>query len=273
MDSPSEPGRAFLTSGTNDDRWNPEQYERFRSERSKPFFDLMDLVHEPARERIVDLGCGTGELTKVLHERFGARRTLGIDSSASMLAKAGTFAGQGLEFEARRIEEFADRSAWDLVFSNAALQWCGGHDELLPRLARSLAPGGELVVQMPANHDYATHVVAEEVAALAPFRARLESARGTPVASPEVYAELLYRAGLADIDVFVRVYPHVLPSREDVIEWVKGTLLTYYQSRLEPSEYERFFEAYVKALFAKLPDQRPFFYPFKRLFLRGRRQG
>lgn len=260
-----------MTSGTNTDRWNPDQYERFRSERSKPFFDLMELVGTGHRERVIDLGCGTGELTRILHERFGARRSLGLDSSSAMLAKATPDAASGLEFSQGRIEDFADSGVWDLIFSNAALQWCGDHRDLLPRLVGGLAPGGVLAVQMPANHDYATHVVAEEVASSPRFRGLLDKQRGTPVANPEFYAELLYRSGLKEIDVFVRVYPHVLSSRQDVIEWVKGTLLTYYESRLTPGDYDDFLSAYTKALFETLPDDRPFFYPFKRLFLRGSR--
>src|SRR5262245_43458962 len=100
------------------DAWNPEQYNRFRAERSAPFFDLLALVRPIAGMRVIDLGCGTGELTRELHQRLGARETLGIDSSTAMLEKAAAHAGDGLSFARGDIGEFAPPASFDLVFSN-----------------------------------------------------------------------------------------------------------------------------------------------------------
>ena len=116
------------------DKWNPEQYERFRNERSQPFFDLMALVEARPAMRVVDLGCGTGELTRLLHQTLSASQTLGLDSSAAMLAKSQAFADPGLRFEQRDIGEFTAEGEFDLVFSNAALHWLQDHESLLARL-------------------------------------------------------------------------------------------------------------------------------------------
>src|SRR6185369_15051304 len=104
-------------------RWDPGQYERFKNERSRPFFDLLALVQPAPGGRAIDLGCGTGELTRALHVRLQARETIGLDSSAEMLERSAAFAGGGLAFRQGDIAAFADRDAWDVVYSNAALHW------------------------------------------------------------------------------------------------------------------------------------------------------
>lgn len=254
------------------DAWNPKQYERFRDERRQPFFDLMALVQPQAGMRVVDLGCGTGELTRLLHLHLQARETLGIDRSEAMLAKSGAYAGGTLRFEHADIAAFAAGGPYDLIFANAALQWVPAHHELLPRLTTALTAGGQLAVQVPANHDHPSHLVAAEVAAEAPFRDALGGyVRLSPVLAPEQYAELLDRLGYREQHVRLQVYGHHLESRDDVVEWVKGTLLTDYQSRLPADLYERFLARYRDQLRAHLDDTHPYFYPFKRILLWGRR--
>src|SRR5262245_3543449 len=140
------------------DTWKPEQYTRFQNERSQPFFDLMALVEPKPSMRVIDLGCGTGELTRLLHDRLQASSTLGIDSSGAMLAKSGAFADNGLRFEQGDIGDFTADHAFDLIFSNAALHWLPKHESLLQQLTAALAPGGQLAVQVPANDDHPTHV-------------------------------------------------------------------------------------------------------------------
>jgi trans-aconitate 2-methyltransferase len=306
------------------DKWNPEQYERFKNERSQPFFDLMALLEnsqgtnqaEKAESlqnasqakkghnlqisnqngnadnsqsgrirKAIDLGCGTGELTRILHEKFQIGETLGVDSSAKMIEKAivqGKISEQTLpsanetrrlRFEIGDIENFSAVGQYDLIFSNAALQWCGDHENLFTRLKRALKPGGQLLVQMPMNFDYPTHTVADDVAATEPFHSLLNDPRGEAgraVLAVEKYASLLHHLGFREQNVMLKVYPHVLPDREQVIEWVKGTMLTSFEKRLSAADFARFLAAYREALFKKLPDEKPFFYPFKRILMWAR---
>jgi trans-aconitate 2-methyltransferase len=249
--------------------WDPAQYERFRDERSQPFWDLAALVRARPGMRVVDLGCGPGTLTAALHQRIGARETLGIDSSPAMLARAQSLAGGGLRFERGDLATFAADGAYDLVLSNAALHWApaGEHAAVLTRWTAALAPGGQLAVQVPSNFDHVSHRLADEVAGEAPFREALgDYQRGDAVLDPAEYARLLFEQ-----HVRLQVYVHKLGAREDVIEWVKGTLLTSYQSRLPADLWPRFLERYRAALLPRLDDTHPFFYPYKRILFWGQR--
>jgi trans-aconitate 2-methyltransferase len=253
------------------DTWNPEQYARFAAERAQPFHDLLDLVRPVPGGQVVDLGCGSGELTAELHRRLRAAQTLGLDSSPAMLERAGPLAGDGLRFELGDIAEFGG-GGWDVVFSNAALQWLPGHEALFGRLAGALAAGGQLAVQMPANFDHPSHVVADELAGEEPFRSELGGWRGmTPIRPPEWYALLLDRLGLGEQHVRLQVYLHHLAAREEVVEWVRGTLLTAYAKRLPAELFERFLDRYRERLLPRLDDGRPYRYPFKRVLLWARR--
>lgn len=249
------------------DAWNPAQYERFKSERSQPFFDLLALVKPREKMRVIDLGCGTGELTRELHRALKAQSTLGIDNSPAMLRDSTKFADDRLAFVEGDIAAL-DGGPWDVMFSNAALQWLDDHEALFARLWAMLAPGGQLAVQMPANHDYPSHLLAQELATREPFAGALQGyVRRSPVLAPEDYAALLFKLGAREQSVQLRVYGHMLASSADVVEWVKGTLLTDYEKRLETGLFARFLEDYRRELVARLGPQRPFFYPFKRLLL------
>lgn len=250
------------------DPWKPAQYDKFKAERSQPFFDLLALVEARAKMRVIDLGCGTGELTRALHEKLGARETLGIDSSAAMLKSALANSAPGLLFQNQSIESWADHEMckFDLIFSNAAIQWVPAHLELLGKISRKLGPGGQIAVQIPANHDHVSHAVAAQVAQESPFREALSGyTRTSPVLKPEEYAEALFGMGGIAQTVQLRVYGHVLESRDSVFEWVKGTVLTDYERRLEPAVYEKFLTVYRKKLLPRLEDEKPYFYPFKRI--------
>jgi trans-aconitate 2-methyltransferase len=211
-------------------------------------------------------------LTRALHERLGAAETIGIDSSAAMLAKAKAFAGHGLRFEAGDLAAFAPGRAFDVVFSNAALQWVPDHPRLIERLAAAVAPAGQLAFQVPANFDHPSHTAAEETAREEPFADALGRApHPRNVLAPEAYAALLDTLGFAEQTVRLQVYGHRLASRGEVVEWVKGSLLTDYEKRLPAELYARFLERYRENLFARLPDERPFFFPFKRILARASR--
>ena len=249
------------------DAWDPTQYARFQAERAQPFVDLLALVRSRPGMRVVDLGCGTGELTSELHRRLQAAETLGIDNSEAMLAKARPLGGNGLSFAPGDIASFASPVPYDLVFSNAAIHWVADHPALLARLTSAVAVNGQLAVQVPANHDHPSHVVAEAVAAEPPFLDALgdDPAPRRPVLAPEEYAVLLERLGYREQHVRLQVYGHRLASRDDVVEWVKGTLLTSYRRRLSDTLYARFLDVYRDRLLPHLEDRRPYFYPFKRI--------
>jgi trans-aconitate 2-methyltransferase len=267
------------------DTWDPRQYDKFRREREQPFYDLLAMVRPGAGMRVVDLGCGTGKLTRVLHERLQAGETIGIDRSASMLAAAREEAAcAGLRFEAGMIEAFAadqpgghegaaqPGGAPDLIFSNAALHWVEDHDALVRALFARLRPGGQLAFQVPAQHEDPSHVVAQELAADEPFHSALGGWRKPqPVLTADAYARLFYKCGFADTNVRLIVYPHVLAGRADVIEWMKGTLLTEYARHLPAELFDRFLDEYRARLFARLEAAEPFFFPFKRILCWGLR--
>lgn len=249
--------------------WDPTQYERFKDERSRPFFDLLALVQPTPSAKVVDLGCGTGELTRTLHARVGAGDTLGIDLSTDMLSRSGQFAGNGLRFEQGDIAQFSAPGAYDVVFSNAALHWVPDHAALLRRLSEALRPGGQIAVQVPANHDHLSHWVARAVAEeLLP---RTEALPPSSVLTPEAYAGLLEELGFREQVVRLEVYGHRLPSRDDVVEWVSGSTLTPLRTRLDEVGWQRFLNRYRQALLPQLSDARPFFYTFKRILLWARR--
>jgi trans-aconitate 2-methyltransferase len=253
------------------DAWDPARYGRFAAERGAPFRDLLALVRPVPGGRAVDLGCGSGELTVQLHRGLRAAETLGLDTSAAMLERAWPLAGGGLRFERGDIAGFA-AGGWDVVFSNAALQWLPDHGTLLPRLAGLLAPGGQLAVQMPANHDHPSHRLAAELAEEAPFQAALGGyRREVPVRPPEWYAILLDRLGFDAQHVRLQVYLHRLAGPDEVVEWVRGTLLTDYQRRLPAALFDAFLARYRERLPGRLDDERPYRYAYKRLLLWARR--
>lgn len=248
--------------------WNPAQYDRFRAERRQPAFDLLALVRPRPGMRVVDLGCGTGEITRLVHERLAARDTLGLDSSETMLAESAQHAMAGLRFARGDIGEFSADGEYDLVFSNAALHWLSDHPALFARLAGALSAGGQLAVQMPFNFDHPSHTVAAAVAREAPFVTALGGhAIDRPVLDPVDYAALLHRLGCREQQVRMQVYTHILPARDEVIEWVRGTLLTDYERRLPAELFPPFLERYRERLLPHLDAARPYFYPFKRVLI------
>ncbi len=243
--------------------WSPEQYERFKSERHQPFTDLVALIEKRPRMRVVDLGCGTGEGTRELHGALEAIETIGIDDSETMLLKAGSFQGEMLHFQKGSIEAFVTDQPYDLMFSNAALHWVPNHEQLLTRLTNFLSMNGQIAIQMPSNDDHPSHRIAAEVAQ--EFGIAPRPAHVLPV---ERYAELLHRLGYARQHVRLHVYGHVLPSSADVVEWVRGALLTYYESLLG-NRFEAYLGAYREKLLAAIGEERPFFYTYKRVLLWG----
>ena len=248
------------------DAWSPDTYNRFKEERSQPFHDLCAMVKPREGMRVLDLGCGDGELTARLHGQSGARETIGLDSSDNMLAQARPREGKGLRFLRARIEELPVAGPFDLVFSNAALHWVEDHEALFGRIAEKLAPGGQLAVQLPYSEASLFHAAARDVAE--EFREPLGGyVRHLHALSPEKYAYLLNWLGFAEQEVVLRIYPHVLPSLADSVDWFRGTLLTSYESRLDSATYARFVARYGEVLHEHCKDAQPFFFPYTRILL------
>jgi trans-aconitate 2-methyltransferase len=250
------------------DTWDPHQYRRFRSARDQPFLDLLDLVQPVPRPRIVDLGCGDGRLTAVAHARLAARRTLGIDSSAAMLGEAP--AVEGLRFETGDIGPWHDGGAHDVILANASLHWVAGHAEVLARWFDSLAGGGQLAVQVPANADHPSHTLVAEVASELGIDADPDPVSAN-VRAPEGYAAVLDDLGAEELHVRLQVYVHRLASSAEVVEWVKGTTLTRIRRATDDDAYAAFLDRYRRRLLAVLGERAPYTYLFKRILFRARR--
>jgi trans-aconitate 2-methyltransferase len=256
------------------DSWDPAQYLKFADERSQPFFDLLQMVAPAPGGDVIDLGCGTGELTARLHAHTQARATVGIDSSEAMLAEARPLAGSGLRFEIGDISGFVAQGCFDIIFTNAALQWVPDHPGLLRRLAEGLRPSGQLAVQVPANDDHPSHIVAAEVAHEAPFVDHLRVMPPSVVhETPQRYAELLDELGFCEQHVRLQVYGHHLASTAAVVEWTKGTLLLRFQRLLPPELFDQFVERYRQRLVEVLGERAPYFFPFQRILFWGRLPG
>jgi trans-aconitate 2-methyltransferase len=250
------------------DPWSPAQYDRFRAERAQPFRDLLALVQPRPGMLAVDLGCGTGDMTLELHRALGARETLGLDNSASMLAKAPR--AEGLRFEQGDIVEFTARGRFDLVFSNAALHWVDDHRELFPRLLEKLRPGGQLLVQVPSNHEHPAHRLAGTLAAEEPFRGALGGwVRRPSVLALDEYAHLLHGAGAVEVELLEKVYLHQLADAEAVAEWTRGTTLLPYLGRLGDLA-DAYLARYRERLAGLMPG-RPVLFTFRRILMSARR--
>jgi trans-aconitate 2-methyltransferase len=241
--------------------WNPDQYHKFQSERSAPFDDLLKLVDVRLRLKVVDLGCGTGELTRRLADALPESDVLGLDNSPDMLAKAESVKRPGLAFEQGNQAHLS--GSWDLIFSNAALQWTENHEALIPHLYGRLAPGGQIAVQVPSKHTHISHQLIIQTAQEEPFKSVLEGfVRHAPVLPIERYAQIFFDLGAEHIVVFEKVYSHVLENSDAVVEWVSGTALVPYFERLGAHK-EAFLQALRAGMRAALPGS-PLLYPFKR---------
>ncbi|KAA0992966.1 methyltransferase domain-containing protein [Dyadobacter aurulentus] len=250
--------------------WSPETYNKFKSERFAPFYDLMDLVKVKPGLHVIDLGCGTGELTRKLADKLPDSRVFGIDTSPEMLAESDAFKRTHLNFAQRSIEEqLGIPQQWDLVFSNAAVQWAENHRELIPNIVSKVRSGGQLLIQMPAQHHNISNQMLHELALEEPFRSALNGwTRTSPVLDIDEYAQLLFESRCRTMTVFEKIYPLVLQDATALFDWVSGTALLPYLERLQGELATEFTNEYQKKLRDRFPKA-PVFYPFKRIILEG----
>jgi trans-aconitate 2-methyltransferase len=228
--------------------WSARQYLKFEDERTRPPRDLLAQVPLDKPRRVVDLGCGPGNSTELLIERFPGADVIGLDSSPDMLRQARERLPRCAFVEAD-LETWAPQEHTDLLFGNAVFQWLPDHPKVLARLLTALPSGGVLAVQMPDNTQEPALRLMEEVGADGPWAeaiARSNAARND-LLRPEDFYNLL-RPLCSHLDIWHTHYNHVMPNHAGVVEWFKGSSLRPFYSVLEGAMRERYLAAYSKAI-------------------------
>ncbi|MDO3400249.1 trans-aconitate 2-methyltransferase [Mycolicibacterium neoaurum] len=248
--------------------WNPDTYLAFADHRGRPFFDLVNRVAADAPRRVVDLGCGPGNLTETLSRRWPAASVSGVDSSPEMVAAAGE---RGLDVRLGSIADWSPEPETDVVISNAALQWVPEHRELLVRWVLQLAPGSWIAFQVPGNFSAPSHEAVREVARDAAFAEALGDMPfrdADVVGTPADYAGLLTDAGCA-VDAWETTYLHELRGQTPVLDWITGTALTQVRERLSAQDWQRYREAIIPLLAKAYPARADgvTYFPFRRIFV------
>ncbi|MER5944789.1 trans-aconitate 2-methyltransferase [Streptomyces sp. NPDC001904] len=263
---------------TSSPTWDPQQYLRHADHRGRPFADLLARVPEPPRTppRIADLGCGPGNVTTLLADRWPGAHITGYDNSPDMLARAeehaGPTAGGGrIDFAYADAAHWAPTDTYDLIASNATLQWVPGHVDAFPRWLDALAPGGTLAFQVPGNFDAPSHALMRELAGSAPWKDRLDGVlrHGDAVLDPAAYLDRLAGLGCA-VDAWETTYLHLLEGEDPVLDWVKGTGLRPVLTALadDPGARDAFVAAYRDLLRAAYPAASyGTVLPFRRIFV------
>jgi trans-aconitate 2-methyltransferase len=254
--------------------WDPSIYLRYGDERSRPFGELLSRVPVDSPGDVVDLGCGPGNLTVGLTERWPSAHVRGLDSSAEMISSAQAL-GSAVEFEVADVRDWHADASVGVVVANAVLQWVPGHTDLLRRWAHELRPGATLAFQVPGNFTAPSHQSIFAVAAQLPWRDRLADVLRDPdsVLDPVRYAQLLIAAGCA-VDTWETTYTHLLPAQGDthpVLTWVEGTALRPVRAVLTDAEWAEF----RARLTARLAQAYPIhsglvYFPFRRIFVVAR---
>jgi len=248
--------------------WDPTLYSAFAQPRLRPALDLMARIDAEHPRGVYDLGCGTGNVTRILAERWHDATVNGVDSSPEMLAAASATPSR-IRWVQSDVAQWKPERPADVLFSNAALQWLDGHDVLFPHLFAQLAPGGVLAVQMPHNHYAASHAVMADTVEAGPWATRLRPlARRFPVHDPDFYYDALSPLA-ASLDIWETEYLHVLEGDNPVVKWTMGTALRPLLDALDGAERQEFLAEYSRRIADCYPphaDGKTLF-PFRRLFL------
>jgi trans-aconitate 2-methyltransferase len=255
--------------------WDPAQYRRFADERARPFFDLLDRVDAQEPRLVADLGCGPGDLTVTLADRWPGASVIGVDSSAAMIEAATAHGGSSdgrLSFIVGDVADWQPGRPADVLVSNAVLQWLPDQLDVLARWTRLLAPGGWLAVQLPGNYDQPSHAILRELAGSARWRPLLDGvALNRQAEDPAGYLDVLAAQGCT-ADVWETTYYHVLAGDNPVLEWYKGTGLRPVLNALPPGLADEFAAEYGERVSSAYPA-RPYgtVLPFRRVFAVSRR--
>lgn len=251
--------------------WNPKTYNQFKNIRYQPFFDLTEFISPQNIKTAIDIGCGTGEQTHILSQKFDNANFIGIDSSGEMLAKSIQFKTEKLDFKLASVEEFIQyNQKFDLIFSNAALQWSDNHEELFPKLISHLTENGQFAVQMPMQAHNVLNIILLELVQEKPYSEFLNGWKREPtMVSIDEYAQIMFDGGLQDIQIIQKVYPIIADDAKKLFDFISGSALIPYMERLSEKQSEIFigeFKKRIEKTFSKFPA----IYSFKRLLLYGK---
>ena len=246
--------------------WDPARYLRYADERGRPFVELLTRVGATAPAEVVDLGCGPGNLTALLADRWPSADLRGVDSSPEMIAEARA-AHPEVAFEIGDVRDWRPAEPVDVLVSNATLQWVPGHLDLLPGLLTAVRPGGRLAFQVPGNFDQPSHTIRTELAATPPYDAHTGDVAVPTAHDAATYLEALTRLGCA-VDAWETTYLHVLRGADPVFTWVSGTgarpTLQALPDDLRPG-FEEEFRARLRAAYPETDGQ--VVLPFRRVFV------
>lgn len=253
--------------------WNPDIYNQFKNIRFKPFFDLIDLIQDEGSMKAIDLGCGTGEQTSILAEKFPQAHFMGIDSSAEMLEKSKLLKSDNLQFRKATTEEILDSGeSWDLIFSNAALQWSDNHKELFPKLISTLNSSGQLAIQMPYQPGNILNKILFEMGNEEPFKTQLNNwNRPSTVLTLDEYAQILFDNGIEDLNISQKIYPIIAEDHETLFNFISGSALIPYLEKLSEEHQETFIAEFKKRIELNFPKL-PAIYSFKRILMYGKKK-
>lgn len=251
--------------------WDPGQYLQYSEPRLRPARDLLARIPPIDARSIYDLGCGTGNVTRLLSERWPAACVTGVDDAPDMLARARAQLPT-IRWVEQSIANWRADAPPELIFSNAALHWLSDHETLFLRLIEALAPAGILAVQMPHNFHAPSHTAMHDVARDGRWHSRLVNLLGpAPVHDAHFYYSLL-EPHVRTLDIWQTEYLHVLEGEDAVKEWAKGTWLKRFLLALPEGDRTAFEAEYarrVRAQYPPRPDGRTLF-PFRRLFIVAR---
>jgi trans-aconitate 2-methyltransferase len=249
--------------------WDPDRYLAYADERGRPFLDLIARIDAESPRRVVDLGCGPGNLTGLLAQRWPDADVLGLDSSPEMIAKA---QAPGVRFTVGDLREWVadEPEQVDVLVSNATLQWVPDHLELLPRLVERVSPGGWFAFQVPGNLDEPSHTIRQELAAQERYAEHTAGVAVPDSHDPATYLEVLAAAGCS-VDAWETTYLHVLTGQDPVFTWVSGTGARPTLEALPSALREDFEEEFRARLRAAYPRQEyGVLLPFRRVFVVAR---
>jgi trans-aconitate 2-methyltransferase len=247
--------------------WNPDVYLTFADHRGRPFYELVARVAAEAPRRVVDLGCGPGNLTASLGQRWPDAVIEAWDSSPEMVESARE---RGVDAKVGDVREWQPEPDTDVIVTNAALQWVPEHPDLLVRWAGQLTAGSWIAMQVPGNFDAPSHQAVRELARREAWSEPLRDFpfRDGQVESPSGYADLLTNAGCT-VDAWETTYIHELDGENPVLEWITGTALRPVKSRLTDAQWQQFRRELIPLLdaaYPRRPDGRTYF-PFRRIFV------